>query len=138
MLTVVPCRQRRNLRDDSYLVDWHLTREDTYGYGAGAYTASFVSLFPAEAPQYVILVKLDNPKGDIFGGKTAAPVSKIVLQAALARDITGYAIVDVYAAFFRTAGLTLGAVVTFSGVCRGAATEGDSSVTDTISAFESS
>jgi cell division protein FtsI (penicillin-binding protein 3) len=29
-------------------------------------------------------VKLDNPRGDIFGGKTAAPVSKIVLQAALA------------------------------------------------------
>ena len=55
-----------------------------HGYGAGAYTASFVSLFPAEAPQYVILVKLNNPKGDIFGGKTAAPVSKIVLQAALA------------------------------------------------------
>ncbi|MDB4911564.1 MAG: penicillin-binding protein transpeptidase, partial [Gemmatimonadetes bacterium] len=55
-----------------------------HGYGAGAYTASFVSLFPALAPQYVILVKLNNPKGDIFGGKTAAPVSKIVLQAALA------------------------------------------------------
>lgn len=55
-----------------------------HGYGAGAYTASFVSLFPAEAPQYVILVKLNNPKGDIFGGSTAAPVSKIVLQAALA------------------------------------------------------
>jgi cell division protein FtsI (penicillin-binding protein 3) len=55
-----------------------------HGYGAGAYTASFVSLFPAEAPQYVILVKLNNPKGDIYGGKTAAPVSKIVLQAALA------------------------------------------------------
>ena len=58
--------------------------EGKHGYGAGKYTASFVSLFPAEAPQYVILVKLDNPKGDIFGGKTAAPVSKIVLQAALA------------------------------------------------------
>jgi len=55
-----------------------------HGYATGSYTASFVSIFPAEAPQYVILVKLDNPKGDIFGGKTAAPVSKIVLQAALA------------------------------------------------------
>jgi cell division protein FtsI (penicillin-binding protein 3) len=55
-----------------------------HGYASGAYTASFVSLFPADAPQYVILVKLDNPRGDIFGGKTAAPVSKIVLQAALA------------------------------------------------------
>lgn len=55
-----------------------------HGYAAGSYTASFVSLFPADDPQYVILVKLDNPRSDIFGGKTAAPVSKIVLQAALA------------------------------------------------------
>lgn len=55
-----------------------------HGYGAGAYTASFVELFPAKAPQFVVLVKLNNPKSDIFGGKTAAPVSKIVMQAALA------------------------------------------------------
>ncbi len=55
-----------------------------HGYGAGAYTASFVELFPANAPQYVLLVKLNNPKGDIFGGSTAAPVTKIINQAALA------------------------------------------------------
>jgi cell division protein FtsI (penicillin-binding protein 3) len=53
-------------------------------YGAGAYTASFVGLFPADDPQYVILVKLDNPSGAYFGGKTAAPVSKVVLEAAIA------------------------------------------------------
>jgi len=53
-------------------------------YVAGAYTASFVGLFPAENPQYVILVKLDNPKGAYYGGKTAAPVSKVVLEAAIA------------------------------------------------------
>ena len=32
----------------------------------------------------MILVKLDNPKGSYYGGKTAAPVSKIVLEAAIA------------------------------------------------------
>jgi cell division protein FtsI (penicillin-binding protein 3) len=53
-------------------------------YVAGSYTASFVGLFPAEDPQYVILVKLDNPKGSYYGGKTAAPVSKVVLEAAIA------------------------------------------------------
>ena len=53
-------------------------------YKAGSYTASFVGLFPAENPQYVILVKLDNPKGTYYGGKTAAPVSKVVLEAAIA------------------------------------------------------
>jgi cell division protein FtsI (penicillin-binding protein 3) len=53
-------------------------------YVAGSYTASFVGLFPADKPQYVILVKLDNPKGSYYGGKTAAPVSKVVLEAAIA------------------------------------------------------
>ena len=53
-------------------------------YVAGAYTASFVGLFPADNPQFVFLVKLDNPKGAYYGGKTAAPVSKIVLEAAIA------------------------------------------------------
>lgn len=54
-----------------------------HGYTTGAYTASFVALFPADRPQYVVLVKLDDPK-DIYGGAAAAPVSKIILQAALA------------------------------------------------------
>jgi cell division protein FtsI (penicillin-binding protein 3) len=54
------------------------------GYAPGAYTASFISLFPADAPQYVVLVKLDGPKATIFGGAAAAPVSRIVLQAAIA------------------------------------------------------
>lgn len=54
------------------------------GYVPGAYTATYVGLFPAEKPQFVILVKLDNPRGAYFGGKTAAPVSRAVLQAALA------------------------------------------------------
>jgi cell division protein FtsI (penicillin-binding protein 3) len=53
-------------------------------YVAGSYTASFIGLFPADNPQYVILVKLDNPKGSYYGGKTAAPVSKVVLEAAIA------------------------------------------------------
>ena len=57
---------------------------DGRGYSAGSYTASFVGLFPADAPQYVILVKLDNPQGAYYGGRTAAPVTKVVLEAAIA------------------------------------------------------
>ena len=56
-------------------------------YGQGGvqtYTSSFVGLFPARNPQYVVLVKLDNPRGTYYGGKTAAPVSKAVITAALA------------------------------------------------------
>lgn len=53
-------------------------------YLEGSYTSTFVGLFPARAPQYVVLVKLDNPRGAYYGGKTAAPVAKAVLQAAIA------------------------------------------------------
>jgi cell division protein FtsI (penicillin-binding protein 3) len=55
------------------------------GYQAGNYTASFVGLFPADDPQYVVLVKLDSPGGSRYaGGEIAAPVTRIVLRAALA------------------------------------------------------
>ena len=55
------------------------------GYTTGNYTASFVGLFPGNDPQYVVLVKLDSPKGTHYaGGDIAAPVTQIVLRAALA------------------------------------------------------
>lgn len=55
------------------------------GYGTGNYTASFVGLFPGDDPQYVVLVKLDSPQGSHYaGGDIAAPVTSIVLRAALA------------------------------------------------------
>lgn len=53
-------------------------------YAPGRYTASFVGLFPADAPQFVVLVKLDDPQSAIYGGQTAAPLSRAVLEAALA------------------------------------------------------
>ncbi len=53
-------------------------------YEAGMYLASFVSIFPADDPQFVVLVKIDNPSGRYYGGATAAPVSKVVLESALA------------------------------------------------------
>jgi cell division protein FtsI (penicillin-binding protein 3) len=53
-------------------------------YAAGDHIPTFVGLFPADNPQFVILVKIDNPKGDYMGGLTAAPVTKRVLEAALA------------------------------------------------------
>ena len=53
-------------------------------YRSGAYTSSFAGFFPADDPQLVFLVKLDNPKGDYYGGLTAAPVTRATLEAALA------------------------------------------------------
>jgi cell division protein FtsI (penicillin-binding protein 3) len=53
-------------------------------YAAGQHIPTFVGLFPGDHPQFVILVKLDNPRGAYVGGLTAAPVTKAVLEAALA------------------------------------------------------
>jgi cell division protein FtsI (penicillin-binding protein 3) len=53
-------------------------------YAPGRYTASFVGVFPVNAPQYVVLVKLDDPQSAIYGGQTAAPLTRVVLEAALA------------------------------------------------------
>ena len=53
-------------------------------YAAGAYTPNFVGLFPGNAPQFVIVVKLDNPQGVYYSSSTAAPLTKAILQAALA------------------------------------------------------
>ena len=53
-------------------------------YIAGSYTASFVGYFPARDPQIVILVKIDEPRGDYYGGLTAAPVTRATLQGILA------------------------------------------------------
>jgi cell division protein FtsI (penicillin-binding protein 3) len=56
-------------------------------YAAQQYNPNFVGLFPGDAPQYVIVVKLTNPHGpdgSIYSASTAAPLTKTVLQAALA------------------------------------------------------
>ncbi|MEO6778390.1 MAG: penicillin-binding transpeptidase domain-containing protein [Gemmatimonadaceae bacterium] len=53
-------------------------------YIAGSYTASFVGLFPDDKPQFVILVKLDNPQMGFYGGIVAGGVTSVVLRAALA------------------------------------------------------
>jgi cell division protein FtsI (penicillin-binding protein 3) len=53
-------------------------------YVRGEYTASFAALFPADDPQLVVVVKIDNPRGHYYGGLTAAPVTRTMLQQALA------------------------------------------------------
>src|SRR5881397_2419994 len=54
-------------------------------YAPGQYTASFAALFPADKPQLVLVVKIDNPhKGSYFAAQTAAPVTRSMLEQALA------------------------------------------------------
>ena len=53
-------------------------------YVRGRYNPNFVGLFPGDNPQYVIVVKLTAPQAAIYAAETAAPVTKAILEAALA------------------------------------------------------
>jgi cell division protein FtsI/penicillin-binding protein 2 len=44
------------------------------GYSSGTYIGSFIGYLPAENPQVLICVKIDQPRNSIFGGTVAAPV----------------------------------------------------------------
>jgi cell division protein FtsI/penicillin-binding protein 2 len=54
------------------------------GYTTGQYVASFVGFVPVAKPRLVVLVTVDNPRGQIFGGVVAAPafaeIAKFDLQ----------------------------------------------------------
>lgn len=50
------------------------------GYASGTYIASFIGYLPADDPQVLIMVKLDEPKNAIFGGTVAAPSFSALAQ----------------------------------------------------------
>ncbi|KPJ87638.1 MAG: hypothetical protein AMS18_14345 [Gemmatimonas sp. SG8_17] len=60
-------------------------RSGPQGYVSGSYTASFVSLFPADRPQLVTVVKLDDPRGT-YARVTAVPLTRAVLEQVLAAE----------------------------------------------------
>jgi cell division protein FtsI/penicillin-binding protein 2 len=50
-------------------------------YSSGSHTGSFIGFFPADDPQFLITVILDDPKGgQFYGGKIAAPVFKRIAE----------------------------------------------------------
>lgn len=58
-------------------------------YMVGNYILSFVGIFPADNPDYVVYVAVNNPKGVTqYGGTVAAPIAKNVLLSLI--DIMGY------------------------------------------------
>jgi cell division protein FtsI/penicillin-binding protein 2 len=48
-------------------------KPDERGYGTGNYVASFVGIVPASDPRLAILVLVDEPEGQYYGGMVAAP-----------------------------------------------------------------
>jgi len=56
----------------------------TKAYSRSLYVASFVGFVPADRPEAVVLVMIDEPKKAIYGGVVAAPAWKAIATAALA------------------------------------------------------
>ena len=46
----------------------------------GKYVSSFVGFFPADNPQYLALMLVDEPTGAHYGSTVAAPYAKMIFQ----------------------------------------------------------
>ena len=46
----------------------------------GKYVSSFIGFFPADNPQYLALIVVDEPQGTYYGSAVAAPVAKEIFQ----------------------------------------------------------
>ena len=53
------------------------------GYSKGKYTAVFAGIAPANDPELVIVVVVDEPKKSIYGGQAAAPVFRHIAESVL-------------------------------------------------------
>ncbi|RLB83337.1 MAG: penicillin-binding protein 2 [Deltaproteobacteria bacterium] len=53
------------------------------GYAEDKYIASFVGFVPAENPEIVVLVVIDEPRKDYYGGVVAAPVFRRIAKETL-------------------------------------------------------
>lgn len=56
---------------------------DGGGYSRSDYIASFVGMVPADHPQLVVLVVVDEPRTSIYGGDIAAPAVQQIMRFAL-------------------------------------------------------
>jgi len=57
--------------------------DDSGQYANDRHVASFIGFAPVENPQIAVLVVIDEPKGQIYGGAVAAPVFKKIAQSTL-------------------------------------------------------
>jgi stage V sporulation protein D (sporulation-specific penicillin-binding protein) len=73
----------KNARIDGYNIAGKTGTAQKYQNGViaeGKYIASFLGYYPADTPEYIVLVTIDEPQGAYYGGVVAAPVAKQIFQ----------------------------------------------------------
>ncbi len=73
----------KNAKVDGYRIGGKTGTAQTYVDGriaAGKYVSSFVGFLPADKPQYLTLVVVNQPQGAYYGSVVAAPVAKEIFQ----------------------------------------------------------
>ncbi len=53
------------------------------GYSEDKFTSGFIGCAPADQPQIVVLVVIDEPRGSTYGGVVAAPVFRAIVEKVL-------------------------------------------------------
>lgn len=59
-------------------------RKVVNGHYVNEYVSSFAAIWPADRPELVIIVAIDEPKGAYYGSQTAAPLTRLILTEAIA------------------------------------------------------
>ncbi|MFZ9888101.1 MAG: penicillin-binding transpeptidase domain-containing protein, partial [Myxococcota bacterium] len=58
----------------------------TRRYSRELHLSSFVGFAPAESPRFVTVVMIDEPRGTVYGGATAGPAWRAIMEAALIEE----------------------------------------------------
>src|SRR4030043_638892 len=53
------------------------------GYSEERYVSGFMGFAPADAPKIIVLVIVDEPQGNSYGGVVAAPIFKTIMEKVL-------------------------------------------------------
>ena len=59
------------------------SRRSENGRYVDGYIASFAAIWPIDRPQLVVIVMIEDPSGAFYGGETAAPLTRTMLEEAL-------------------------------------------------------
>ena len=70
----------RNGAVEGYRIGGKTATSQTLPRGSGKYIASFLGFSPADDPQVLAVVIINNPKGTYYGGQIAAPVVRQLFE----------------------------------------------------------